>query len=90
MSRDRRGFIQNCVTTYVAPVWVERGRVYNLDTTIWSRLTSLRHRGLFLFCPRMGLVVDAGQVLKVQVGVNLGGGDVGVAEQFLHGPQVAG
>ena len=44
----------------------------------------------FLPCPRMGLVVDPGQVLEVQVGVYLGGADVGVAQQFLHRPQVAG
>src|SRR3546814_5077194 len=34
-------------------------------------------------------VVDLGQVLVVEVGVDLGGGDVGVAEQFLHAAQVA-
>lgn len=38
----------------------------------------------------MGAVVDRGQVLEVQVGIDLGRGDVGVAEQFLHGAQVAG
>src|SRR5690606_7827077 len=40
--------------------------------------------------PRMRGVVDSGQVLEVQVGVDLGSGDVGVAEQFLHPAQVAG
>src|SRR3546814_6645524 len=40
--------------------------------------------------PRMGGVVDLGQVLEIQVGVDLGGGDIGVAEQFLHAAQVAG
>src|SRR3546814_6744917 len=39
--------------------------------------------------PRMRGVVDLGQVLVVEVGVDLGGGDVGVAEQFLHAAQVA-
>src|SRR5476651_865555 len=36
----------------------------------------------------MGTVVDRCQVLEVQVGVNLGGLDVRVAEQFLHGAQI--
>ena len=35
-------------------------------------------------------VVDPGQVLEVQMRVDLGGGDVGVAEQFLHATQVTG
>ena len=30
--------------------------------------------------PRMGRVVDLGQVLEIQVGVDLGGGDVGMAQ----------
>ncbi len=38
----------------------------------------------------MGLVVHLRQVLKVEVGVDLGGGEAGVAEQFLHRAQVAG
>ena len=35
-------------------------------------------------------VVDLGQVLEIQVRVDLRGGDVGMAEQFLHAAQVAG
>src|SRR5690606_26130819 len=50
-----------------------------------SALRALR----FPFGPRVRGVVDLGQVLEVQVGVDLGGGDVGVAEQFLHAAQVA-
>ena len=38
----------------------------------------------------MGLVVDLGQVGEVEVGVDLGGRQVGVPQQFLHGSQVAG
>jgi hypothetical protein len=38
---------------------------------------------------RMGGIVDARQVLKIQMGVDLGGTEIGVAEQFLHGAQVA-
>ncbi len=38
----------------------------------------------------MRRVVDPGQVLEVQVGVDLRGGNVGVAEQLLHRAQVAG
>ena len=38
----------------------------------------------------MCLVVDLGEVLEVQMGVDLGGADVRVAQQFLHRPEVAG
>ena len=37
----------------------------------------------------MGLIVDLGQVLPVKVSVYLGGGNVGVAKQFLNCTQVA-
>ena len=40
------------------------------------------------FGTRMGTVVNRGQVLEVQMSVNLRGGDVGMAEQLLHGAQV--
>ena len=40
------------------------------------------------FGTRMGAVVNRGQVLEVQMSVNLRGGDVGMAEQLLHGAQV--
>ena len=36
----------------------------------------------------MGLIVDAGEVLEIKVGVDLGCRDVGVAEQLLHPAQV--
>jgi len=38
----------------------------------------------------MRLVVHLGQVLEVEMGIHLGGGDVGVAQQLLHRAQVAG
>src|SRR5579863_9889095 len=38
--------------------------------------------------PRVCSVVDAGQVLEIKMGVDLGGGDVGVAEQLLHSAQL--
>ena len=37
----------------------------------------------------MCLVVDLGQMLPVKVSVDLGGADAGVAQQLLHGAQVA-
>src|ERR1700739_5124386 len=37
----------------------------------------------------MGSVVNAGQVLEVKVGIDLGGRDVGVPEQLLHAAQLA-
>jgi hypothetical protein len=40
--------------------------------------------------PGVSLVIDLGQVLKIQVGVDLGGADIGMAEEFLDGAQVAG
>src|SRR5215469_2635320 len=39
--------------------------------------------------PRVGSVINAGKVLEVKVRVDLGGGDVGVAEQLLHPAQLA-
>ena len=33
-------------------------------------------------------VVDAGEVLEIEMGVYLGGRDIGVSEQFLHRAQV--
>jgi hypothetical protein len=36
----------------------------------------------------MGLVIDAGEVLKIKVGVNLCRRDIGMAEQFLDTSQV--
>lgn len=35
-------------------------------------------------------VINLGEVLEIEVGVDLRGADVGVAEQFLYGTQVAG
>src|SRR3546814_12219466 len=40
--------------------------------------------------PRVGGVVDLGQVLEIQVGVDLGGGRIIMTEQLLHAAQVAG
>src|SRR5580700_6032174 len=37
----------------------------------------------------VGSVVNTGQMLEIKVGVDLGGGDVRVAEQLLDGAQVA-
>ena len=37
---------------------------------------------------RVSCVVDAGQVLEIKVGVDLGGGDVGVPEQLLHAAKI--
>jgi hypothetical protein len=34
------------------------------------------------------LIVDAGEMLKIKVGVDLGRGDVGMAQEFLHAPQI--
>ena len=44
----------------------------------------------FFLRARVFFVVGAGEVLVVEVGVDLRGGEVFVAEQFLHATQVAG
>ena len=44
---------------------------------------------LLLLGPRMRLVVDLGQILEVEVRVDLRAGDARVAEQLLHGAQIA-
>src|SRR5690606_3301591 len=49
----------------------------------WSCISDLFPR------TRMGLVVNVQQVLVVYFGVDLGGGEACVAEQFLDGAQVA-
>ena len=33
-------------------------------------------------------VVDAGEMLKIEVSIDLGGGYIGVSEQFLDGAQI--
>ena len=39
-------------------------------------------------CARVRGVVDRCQMLKVQMGINLGGCNVGVSEEFLNGTEV--
>jgi hypothetical protein len=34
-------------------------------------------------------LVDGRQMLEIQVGIDLGGADIGVAQQFLYSPQIA-
>ena len=36
----------------------------------------------------MGLVINAGEMLEIKVGVDLGGGDIRMAKQFLNAAQV--
>jgi hypothetical protein len=50
-----------------------------------ARFTS--HPSL-LFAARMGLVVDCHELVDADLGVALGGGEGGMAEQFLNGTQV--
>ena len=38
--------------------------------------------------PWMGLVVHFCQMLEIQMGIHLGGGNVGVAEQFLDSTNI--
>ncbi len=45
---------------------------------------------LSLLCPWVGAVVDLGQVLKVEVGIDLGGADICMSQQLLYRPQVTG
>src|SRR5215472_2616811 len=48
-----------------------------------------RRAGLSLTtCPRVGSVVDAGKVLEVKVGVDLGRRDVGMTQQLLYPAQL--
>ena len=44
----------------------------------------------FLLGARMCRVVNLAEVLKIEMGVNLRGGDAGVAKHFLYGAQVTG
>ena len=38
--------------------------------------------------PGVRLVINLGKVLKIKVGIDLGGGDIRVAQQFLYGTQI--
>src|SRR5690554_2748582 len=74
--------------------WLGSMRPPGVELPVWgplgtdARVPSIR--GWLAAGARMGGVVDAREVAEVQVCVDLGGGDVGVAEQFLHAAQVAG
>lgn len=37
----------------------------------------------------MRLIINTGEMLKIQMGINLRGTKVGMTQQFLDGPQVA-
>lgn len=62
--------------------YVKTGVLKNNDKTQRLRL-------LFSSAAWMRVIHHFGQMLKIQVGVDLRGGDVGVAKHFLHGTQVA-
>ena len=63
-----------------------------LRTRSGVRVTRLRHRlaESLAFGARMGLVIDLRQVLEIEVRVDLGRGNAGMAKHLLHGAQVAG
>ena len=44
---------------------------------------------LAAFGSGVGLIVGFGQMLKIQMGIDLGGGQIRVTQQFLHRPQIA-
>lgn len=69
---ERRGFLKGGRRLGVLP---------KLLVWIGSALTDL-------LTPRVECPVDLLQVSPVEVGVELGGGDAGVAEHLLDGPQV--
>jgi len=41
-----------------------------------------------LFCSRVEAVVDGFKAMLIDMRIDLGGGDIGMAEQFLNDPQV--
>src|ERR1700733_8489230 len=49
-----------------------------------NRALSVIRQSGFSACSRVSTVVNAGQVLKVKVGIDLGGREVGVAQELLH------
>ncbi len=51
-------------------------------------MAALSSRARAAPCPRMCGVVDAGQMRKIEVGIDLRGADVGVTQQFLHAAQI--
>ena len=57
------------------------------DCLVAALLAASEYLG-FTSGARMRRVVDLRQVLKIEMGVNLRGGDVDVAEQFLNRAQI--
>ena len=55
------------------------------EGTVWKRPGKS-----FLFRPWMGEVVHCRQMLEVQSGINLGGGDGRMSQHFLYSAQIAG
>jgi hypothetical protein len=61
-----------------------------LRSSVRRRARSARKSAILSFLrTRMGLIINPRQVLEVQMGVDLGGTDVGVSQKLLYGPQVA-
>jgi hypothetical protein len=52
------------------------------------RLSSAAATGAAAARPRVGSIVDLGEVLKIEVSVDLGGRDVGMSEKLLNPAQI--
>jgi hypothetical protein len=59
-----------------------------IPVALWAVLTAMTCSLFLAPRARMRGVVDARQVLEIEVGINLCRGDIGVAEQLLHRAQV--
>lgn len=56
---------------------------------LWTAINHLIGQSGAFFRPWMGAVIDLGQMLEVEVGVDLCRGKIGMAEQLLHRTQIA-
>jgi hypothetical protein len=66
------------------------GLVVDAETTPATGTQSGKWLLRFLLRPRMRLVIHLGQMLKVQMRIDLRRRQAGVAEHFLHRAQIAG
>ena len=64
-------------------------RIFIVSSFSSGRTTRARSAAVLLGA-RVGAIVDLRQVLEIEMRVDLGGADVRVPEQLLHGAQVAG
>lgn len=90
---DEPGLITQCCPNDQGP--------FKVGVYTWGRFKPIPSRGQWLsrhpivsplfvlFRSGVGLIIDLGQMLIVEVCVDLCGGEIGMPQEFLHGAQIA-